>query len=45
MSKLFETEYIETPLQKYYGGHDVVVYPWFLLVVIAGLIVALVVFK
>lgn len=45
MSKWFESEYIETPLQKYYGGKDVIVYPWFLLMVIAGLVLALVALK
>ena len=45
MRKLFETEYIETPSQQYYGGKDVVVYPWLLVLVIAGLLLALVYLK
>jgi len=45
MSKWFEPEYIETPLQKYYGGKDTIVYPYFLLFVIAGLVAALVYLK
>lgn len=45
MSKLFETQYIETPLIQYWGGSDKVMSPWIWMFIIAGLIVGMVLLK
>jgi len=42
MPKLFEIQYIETPLKQYWGGSDKVMSPWIWVLLIAGLVYGIV---